>query len=934
MPPINVLYVDDEEDLLEIGKRYLELNSDLHIVTVSSALGALAELKASKFEAVVADYQMPGMNGIELLKQIRVHSQIPFILFTGKGREEVVIEALNSGADFYLQKGGGFKAQFAELEHKIKEAVRKRRTEQALDESEVKFQKVFNNSNDAIFIINSEGRFIDVNSIACRELGYSREELLQLSPLDITMPEFAVRVSDHVRETLEKGSGVFETVHLTKDGAEIPIELTTQLFIHEGNTGIMGVARNISERRKAEDALRASEERFRVLFETANDGIILIDNLKIIDCNSKALELFGCSSKQDIIGHDPGEFSPESQPDGSNSKISGMERTRAALEGKPQRFNWLHLRKDGTPFHVEVALSAFTLRGQTYVEAIVRDISRRRGMLEELNRTSEDAEVRFKHSESTFQTIAENTKDVIWKLDTRTLRFTYVSPSVRSLRGITVTEAMSESLKDSVDPSSYDKILKLLPLRIQQLRDGNEEVRSRTDVVQQKRKDGSWVTVEVVTTMITDENNEVIEILGVSRDATDRRKAEAIQSALYLIAHATNSTIGLGELFASIHGTLKELMPAQNFFIALYDGESDELSYPYFVDEFDPTPMPHKPDKGLTAYVLSTGQPLLASPEVFEGLVKKGEVDLLGAPSLDWLGVPLRIAGRTIGVMATQSYAEGVRLGESDMQVMEFISDQVAMAIERKEAESAQARAQEALRSANKKLSLLSSITRHDILNQVAALRGYIDLSKMSLDDPAKLRGYLEKERKATLTIEHHISFTKDYEDMGMKSPCWQNLELIFRMATKQLPMGTIRLEIDTGNLEVYADPLLEKAFYNLVDNSLKYGGPELCCMKVRALGIGPDLMIVFEDDGAGIQDVDRGNLLHYGFGRHTGLGLFLSREILSITGLTIQEGSEPGHGARFEIVVPQGAFRGWRPSSDDPDYQAFSGTNDVGSGH
>jgi PAS domain S-box-containing protein len=773
MSPIRVLYVDDEEELLELGKLYLELNGDLFIVLASSAKSALVKLASDHFDAVVADYMMPEMNGIDLLKAIRSKSQIPFILFTGKGREEVVIEALNSGADFYLHKGGDPKAQFAELKHKINEAVQKRRTEQALLESETNFHKIFNNSNDAIFILDTDGRFLDVNDVACMELGYSRDELLGLSPESITKPEFVSEIDEHVKQTLEKGSLMFETMHLTKDGTAIPVELSARFVIYNGKRAILAIARNISERKLAEERLKENEQSFRL--------------------------------------------------------------------------------------------------------------------------------------------IAENTKDVIWKLDLRTQRFTYISPSIQSLRGLSVEEAMKESLSDAIDPDSYAMITRELPERINGFKGGDRTLRDQTAMFNQRRKDGSWVTVEVVTTLLINDRGEVTEILGVSRDATERRQAEAIQSALYRISRAASSAMSLNELYLSIHEILQELMPAKNFFISLYDPVRDELSYPYFIDEFDPSPEPQRPGKGLTAYVLSTGKPLLAPPEVFDELVAKGEVDLTGAPSVDWLGVPLRIADQTIGVMATQSYTEGVRLSESDRQIMEFISDQVAMAIERKEVEHAQLEAQEALKAANKKLNLLSSITRHDILNQVAALEGYIDLSKMHLDEPAKMREFLERERKAAKTIERQISFTKDYQDMGMCAPAWQNLEVLVRRAAAQLHLSKVWIKIDTGRLEIYADSLLEKAIYNIIDNSLRHGGPNLTIITLTAKPGDTDLSLTYEDNGIGISDADRENLFHYGHGKHTGLGLFLSREILSITGMSIIESSLLGRGARFEISVPEGAYRGLR---------------------
>jgi DNA-binding response OmpR family regulator len=129
---IRVLYVDDETGLLELGKLFLEQNSTFRVTTAESGESALTLLRDIVFDAIVSDFQMPVMNGIALLRTIRSTSDIPFILFTGKGREEVVIDAINNGADFYLQKGGDPAAQFAELGHKITQAVSRRKAEHAL----------------------------------------------------------------------------------------------------------------------------------------------------------------------------------------------------------------------------------------------------------------------------------------------------------------------------------------------------------------------------------------------------------------------------------------------------------------------------------------------------------------------------------------------------------------------------------------------------------------------------------------------------------------------------------------------------------------------------------------------------------------------------------------------------------------------------------
>ncbi|HEX3001079.1 MAG TPA: PAS domain-containing sensor histidine kinase, partial [Methanoregula sp.] len=218
--------------------------------------------------------------------------------------------------------------------------------------------------------------------------------------------------------------------------------------------------------------------------------------------------------------------------------------------------------------------------------------------------------------------------------------------------------------------------------------------------------------------------------------------------------------------------------------------------------------------------------------------------------------------------------------------------------------------AQEAYRQANTKLNLLSSITRHDILNQLTALKGYLELSEFSLDDPDKLREYLARERKNADTIEHQILFTREYQDIGVKAPVWQSVSLSIIHAKGTLHLGNVEVIIERSDLEVYADPLFDKVFYNLIENALIYGGDQLRTIRISAKESDSGLEIVCEDDGAGISEPDKKRLFERGYGKHTGLGLYLSREILLITGITITENSLPGSGARFSIHVPKGAYR------------------------
>jgi len=219
-------------------------------------------------------------------------------------------------------------------------------------------------------------------------------------------------------------------------------------------------------------------------------------------------------------------------------------------------------------------------------------------------------------------------------------------------------------------------------------------------------------------------------------------------------------------------------------------------------------------------------------------------------------------------------------------------------------------RAQDAYLQANEKLNLLSSITRHDILNQLTALKGYLELSASSLNDPGKLEEYIAKGQKNAQTIEHQILFTREYQDIGVKAPAWQSVNLSVIRAKGTLHLGDVQVTVDRTDLEVYADPLFDKVFYNLIENALVYGGRRLTTIRISSHESDRGLVIVCENDGAGISPADKKQLFRRGFGKHTGLGLYLSREILLITGITITENSGPDSGARFEIVVPEGAYR------------------------
>jgi signal transduction histidine kinase len=216
--------------------------------------------------------------------------------------------------------------------------------------------------------------------------------------------------------------------------------------------------------------------------------------------------------------------------------------------------------------------------------------------------------------------------------------------------------------------------------------------------------------------------------------------------------------------------------------------------------------------------------------------------------------------------------------------------------------------AEVALQQINKKLNLMSSITRHDIINQVTAVSGYLELLKQRVSDRDDL-AFIQQAETAAMNIEHQITFTGIYQDIGVNSPEWQRVADVVSEAAGQLPHDGVTLETDLEGIEIYADPLLIKVFYNLIDNANRYG-EKLTRIRFSYRKTDDGLVLVCSDDGAGIPAGNKEKIFDRGFGRHTGFGLFLAREILSITGLTIQETGVPQEGAQFEIHVPKNGYR------------------------
>jgi len=215
---------------------------------------------------------------------------------------------------------------------------------------------------------------------------------------------------------------------------------------------------------------------------------------------------------------------------------------------------------------------------------------------------------------------------------------------------------------------------------------------------------------------------------------------------------------------------------------------------------------------------------------------------------------------------------------------------------------------------ANKKINLLTRITRHDLENKLMVVHGYITLLRQP-PSPTAQSEYLDKQEAAVNSMRDQLEFTQQYQQLGSHAPLWQNIDATICRAKTQVFFNEVRFSCSVEAAEIYADQMLERVFYNLFDNAIRYGGTQLTEVAVTSHRNGTSLVIVVEDNGVGIREGDQARLFKQGFGKHTGLGLFLSREVLALTDIAIDQTNPSGKGARFEIQIPAGKFR---PSSGE----------------
>lgn len=360
--------------------------SGLFSVDISeSASAAMEKLKHASYDAIVSDYQMPDMDGIEFLKKLRDSgNNIPFIIFTGKGREEVVIRAFENGANTYVQRGGDSNAQYAELKQKILSAVKAYRDEKALKESRERLRALIEKSSDLIRILDRDGKIIFDTAASEQVLGYPPGYTLGRSPLEFIHPEDVEYVRRELFTVYEHtNTGVPARFRIRRsDGTYTWVESVGQNYI--GVPGLDGVVINtrfIDDRVAAEQALRASEERYRTFVENASEGVVVVQDGLVEYANPAALGLVHVTLPN-IHGHPISEFIHHDD----QSMVNERYRKRILGEPVPHTYDLRLIGKDTSEIWVQLSAVRITWKGRPATLNFLSDITRRKAVEQELTK--------------------------------------------------------------------------------------------------------------------------------------------------------------------------------------------------------------------------------------------------------------------------------------------------------------------------------------------------------------------------------------------------------------------------------------------------------------------------------------------------------------------------------------------------------------------
>ncbi|RJP67078.1 MAG: PAS domain-containing sensor histidine kinase [Ignavibacteriales bacterium] len=662
---------------------------------------------------------------------------------------------------------------------------------------------------------------------------------------------------------------------------------------------------DIHDRKTAEDQISRSELKFHTLFDNSSDAIFIIDGDKIIDCNRQTYEIFGCS-REKIINKSITDLSPTYQLNGETSSKLAQLKIKDALNGISQNFEWLHLRFDGNLFFADVSLNKILIEDSTLIQAIVRDISDWK--------TTENI---LKQREIQLKSLAENLPDILIRFDPK-LQIIFINNQIEAILGVPAGEVLNKKLYDL---PLTDDLKNYWGGAIKEVFEKGEVKKIEFSIP--FGGDFKYFECRLIPEFAAGE--VVKSVQSVNRDITEQRRNEKIQNAIFKISEAINKTEMVQTLYKSIHEIIGELMPAKNFYLALYDEKDQMLDFPYFVDEFEPVPGRLPLCNGLTEYVLRTGKAILVDEEMDLKLRQSGEVELVGEPTKIWLGIPLKLGEKTFGVMVLQDYYNENAYGEEEERILLYVSEQIAQAINKKKSEYRLVKYAEELKELNAVKDKFFSIISHDLRSPFHALLGVSEIltdesSALTIEETRHLNREMYKTLKNQFKLLENllewsriqtgrISFMPGKQELSFKVN-----EVINILIGNALKKGIQIVNDVHQGTHVFADEnMLRTILHNLISNAIKFTNLRGKIV-VSSVRLNNFVEISVADNGIGLSEEEINKLFKLdvqftkpGTSKEqgTGLGLMLCKELVEKHNGKMRIESKVGTGSNFIFSLP-----------------------------